>query len=190
MPNMAASVRLSVTTSDGTEVRLCLPDPDEVRISAEHAGFVFDAWGDDDSAIEPADVTTAFTYLHPVWWRSPFQCREDSEGDCNCGRVTLLEVLDTLDDPQLRQCVLDAHLEANREAWDHYWSGESLLRGGCTLGGACVECLTGGDDHLSELSGEANELAAELGSAIAAFHTLLLLGESMYPRRRSDPDPR
>jgi hypothetical protein len=204
---MGAPERFSCDGPHGV-VRLYIPDVEEVRLSATHAGFVVDDLWDVDDADDDAtragaggdapgphqeagggqpdypaavDADAMFRFLHPVWWRSPYTCQPDEDdGECACGRVSLLEVLDTVDDPAVRQAALDAHLAVTKEAWDHYWSAEALQRGGQRIGGACPDCLVEGEPHGHEVAGEAAELATELGCALAAFHTLVLVGDTVY----------
>jgi hypothetical protein len=120
-----------------------------------------------------------------TWWRSG-----DNHGnDCRCGPVTLLEVLQDFVVGDGRQVALDAHLTVLHGAWDHFWSGDSLIRSGSsTIGGACAYCIGEGRTHLSDVLDEARSLAEDLGEALAAFKTNIAIGVGRYPDPSGDTD--
>jgi hypothetical protein len=178
---MGGSERYCSCDEQGAALRLWVPDRDELLASARHAGLdLDDAVAAAADADLPFDIEEWLAFTHPVWWRSALQCRETGDGECNCGRVSLLEVLDSSEDDVTRQAAFAAHEAVLREAWDHYWSGQALRSGSPNIGGACTDCLVGGDEHLAAIFAEANELAAEFGAAIAAFRTTTTLGERVY----------
>jgi hypothetical protein len=169
-------VRHIVSQSDGRSITLCVPDDDELALSFRHVGF------DDFDDEKAADLVTQVRFQHPVWWRSPYTCTADEHGCCDCGRVSLLEVIEVLRaDHEAQQDALDAHMSVTHEAWDHFWSGDQLTSEHPTVNRVCVECLITGRPHLAEVAAEAEDLAAELGTALAAYYAAVKLGRSRYP---------
>lgn len=112
-----------------------------------------------------------------IWWRSG----DAHDEDCSCAPVTLLEVLQTLDTPADRQAALDIHLGVLHHAWDHYWSGDALIRSdGSSIGAACASCIGDGHTHLASLLDEARAVAEDLGEALAAFDSSIAIGIDRY----------
>lgn len=117
--------------------------------------------------------------LHPTWWAVNRDC--DHDGSCDCGFVTLLEVLHVID-PAERPAALAVHVAVMREVWDHYWSSHALVETASeSLDGTCAWCIANGRSHLAGIGDEAAELAEQFGEAFAAFHGDVSLGQSRYP---------
>lgn len=115
---------------------------------------------------------------HPLWWFEAYGC--DGGIECQCGPVTLLEVLSEIDAGE-RQTALDAHASTMRDLFDHFWSGQALLEGSTgKIGSACVSCLVDGHPHVWDVFEAATVLAEEFGEAVAAFATVVQLGEPRY----------
>jgi len=113
------------------------------------------------------------------WWFDADDCNHDN--DCDCGPVTLLEVL-MYAAPADRQLVFDAHIRRVSELWDHFWSGDALSSGSSSeIGAACAECLVDASSHLPQLYNTAAELAEEIGEAMAAFRVSVALGQPRWP---------
>lgn len=161
---------------DGRVVELRVPTDEEILGTLDH-GDSIDLI--DEEAL--ADLLTQVRFNHPVWWRSPEMCAEWQGGECDCGRISLLEVLRVLDGSDRKQQeAVDAHVQVTQTTWDHFWSGEQLANGGKHINRACVDCLVSGGYHLVDILGEAEELSGELGMAISAFHATVWLGSFRY----------
>jgi hypothetical protein len=113
-----------------------------------------------------------------TWWYQP---ESDHGPECTCGPRPFVQVLQSDVGVDDRQGALNAHLDALRTTWDHYWSGDAALTGSSeTLGGVCALCLGLGRAHVGDVGGDAHALADELGQALAAFNGEVALGADRY----------
>jgi hypothetical protein len=115
------------------------------------------------------------------WWFAETGCGGVEE--CQCGPVTLLEVL-THAEAAERDGIVEAHVTLLSATWDHYWSGQALMNPDAgELGAACAACIVDGPDHVYDVLEVAETLATELGEALAAFSTRIRLGELRWDDR-------
>lgn len=143
--------------------------------------------GDDECFVSDSnDIDVESEPLHPLWWYEESDCAGDAE--CTCGPVTLLEVLYQLGDDD-RQNAMEAHVVVMRDLFDHFWSGQGLLDGtSAKIGDACAACICEGHHHVWGVFEAASVLAEELGEALAAHDSAILLGAARYdPNDRTDP---
>jgi hypothetical protein len=114
------------------------------------------------------EFTALGLFSHPVWWVNPYSCASDYFSECFCGRVSLVDVMLNLEDSTSREHAYTQHKSAMSLAFNHYWSGDSLSGG--NLFDVCPSCIALGADHISIVGFEAQQLALELGEALAAFN--------------------
>jgi hypothetical protein len=174
-------------------VKLYVPDAGEIETHLSHLGCspaqitaeLIEEFGPEEAAEILAEDTELEVrgFVHPVWWVDSQYCPAvDGEAEqCRCGRFCLSEVLGWITDPETRQLALDAHQRVMTEAFDHYWAGDAFHYEHLdAIGAICSACFTDGEEHIAEVGGEAETLAEELGSALAAHHTRIALGEKRY----------
>jgi hypothetical protein len=114
------------------------------------------------------------------WWFS----QENCEGtlSCSCGPVTLLEVLDSIDEAS-RQRAVDVHLAHLSGLYDHFWSLERMLHHEPdVMTASCAECIIDGERHVEELREAAQDMAIELGEVLASYGGTILVGSPRYCR--------
>jgi hypothetical protein len=112
------------------------------------------------------------------WWFRQDSCQGSAL--CECGPVTLLEVLDCIDEGE-RQKALEMHLAHLGTLYDHYWTCERILQHpGDIVETSCGECVIGAGTHIHTLRTAAQDLAIELGEALSCYNNLVLLGTSRY----------
>jgi hypothetical protein len=121
------------------------------------------------------------------WWFEQQGCNpedENSHQQCRCGRVTLLEVLDTLT-PGDQQAAIEAHNSLQHAVWNHFWSADALVCGDEELGDVCADCFIEGGDHVVDLQTAAENLGVELAEAIAAHRLRIVFPD---PEPPSEPE--
>lgn len=137
-----------------------------------------EGWWDDAEDVEPCYEQ----YSNRVWWQIDTACDGGGCMDgCDCGRVSLLYVLEKLP-PEERGRAVALHAEEMRGLYEHFWAGQGLVSGAAdAIGEACSSCLTEGAVHVWEIYENACELAEEFGEALAAYAYQLFVGEPRYP---------
>jgi hypothetical protein len=112
---------------------------------------------------------------------------DDDDGDddddvfCLCGRVSLLEVLSWIPDPEMRQRAVEVHQQEMTFAFNHYWSCDTLVHDPSgALGEICSGCVLDGAAHVARVGGEAELLAEEFGTALSAYFSDIRLGTNRF----------
>jgi hypothetical protein len=191
---------------NGTVARLMSPNAQQIAAWVDHLAlgvdeddeydsrdFAFDDEGDDELSGEEAALlldSEHLPFIHATWWVDPLDCPGPDQGGaerCGCGPISLLEVLEGVM-VQDRQAVLDAHRGELDLAYGHYWSGDGLLSSSDRIHDACPDCLTEGAFHVGRVGAEAEYLAAELGTALAAFAAEIQLGAPRYDQSDTGSD--
>lgn len=121
---------------------------------------------------ESGGIGTA-TESFGCWWFDDTTC---CGLGCDCGPVSLLEVLEGSDVSE-HQGIIAAHVAHVSQLWDHYWSGEGLISHTSNeIRSACPNCIVVGLEHVSWLWAAASQLSSELGEALAAYHSSVTIG--------------
>lgn len=119
-------------------------------------------------------------FFHPIWWFDSSYCKAESLENCFCGRVDLISVVLENEEESSRNEIFKVHKLALQEAFNHFWSGDSLFTDSSTILDVCPSCLSDGAAHVGLVGCEADDLAVELGAALAIFDYDIKLGAQRF----------
>ncbi len=174
---MRHMVRLRIETAEGTYELLSTLSDDQVLLLSDRASLEGVESGlDGDEGLQVISGRTSEQF--GCWWFSKAGCT--MELSCECGPVTLFEVISHVGVPE-RQAAVESHLAHLSELYAHFWAGEAVLNHATDeLEGICSLCLIEGPEHIAALGQAAGDLATELGEAMASHHSTVTLGWSRY----------